>query len=350
MIRAVIAELAAAARAERQTVLATLVSAVGSTYRRPAARAALDATGHFVGLISGGCLEADLARHARDVLATGVPRLVAYDTQGADDLLFGSGGGCRGAVEIWLEPVPAHGRDPALVALLGALERGEAVHERLLLCGAHAGARLVIFADTRCVSPTMPETLLRRLETGAGSGGGDRVAYLQTPRRRHLLVCGAGADASPLITLTRVLELRLTVVDRRPVALERHGFEGDELGLASSPDAALVRQLRPDAAVIMTHNLAMDLGWARACVRAGVGYVGLLGPKARGDEIRAALTAAGLATTTVFGPTGLDLGGEGPGAIALSIVAELMAVLAGRSGRSLGAPPAEVRYVNAECV
>src|SRR5260370_28637004 len=78
-------------------VLATVVVTAGSTYRKPGARMLIMADGSYIGLLSGGCLEADLKIHAQQVLESGVPRAIEYDMRGADDILFGIGAGCEGA-------------------------------------------------------------------------------------------------------------------------------------------------------------------------------------------------------------------------------------------------------------
>src|SRR5579863_843392 len=85
-------------------VLATVVATAGSTYRKPGARMLIMADGNCLGLLSGGCLEADLKLHAEEVLINGIPRAVEYDMRGPDDILFGIGAGCEGAMRVLLEP------------------------------------------------------------------------------------------------------------------------------------------------------------------------------------------------------------------------------------------------------
>src|SRR6202163_3733626 len=84
-------------------VLATIVGTAGSTYRKPGARMLLMADGSYIGLLSGGCLEADLKIHAQQVLESGVPRAIEYDMRGPDDTLFCIGAGCEGAMRVLLE-------------------------------------------------------------------------------------------------------------------------------------------------------------------------------------------------------------------------------------------------------
>src|SRR3954464_12094342 len=86
------------AQPEETSVLATLVSVAGSSYRRPGARLLLTASETRVGSISGGCLEEDLMARARRVALTGQADAVVYDTTSENDLVWGVGLGCHGVV------------------------------------------------------------------------------------------------------------------------------------------------------------------------------------------------------------------------------------------------------------
>jgi xanthine/CO dehydrogenase XdhC/CoxF family maturation factor len=104
------------ARDSARKVLATIVSTVGSTYREPGARMLIMADGSHIGLLTGGCLEADLQLHADQVLRTNVARAVEYHMHGPDDILFGTGAGCEGAMRVLLEPAGPGTRAAAALA------------------------------------------------------------------------------------------------------------------------------------------------------------------------------------------------------------------------------------------
>src|SRR5450755_3631306 len=104
--------------ADEPGVLATIVTTSGSTYRKSGARMLIRPDGSYIGLLSGGCLEADLSGHANKVLADGMPRSVEYDMRAANDLVFGIGAGCEGAMRVLLEP--AGGEHAAGRALMRA--------------------------------------------------------------------------------------------------------------------------------------------------------------------------------------------------------------------------------------
>ena len=130
-------------------VLATVVSTAGSTYRKAGARMLIMADGSYLGLLSGGCLESDLMLHAQQVIDSGVARAVEYDMRGPDDILFGIGAGCEGAMRVLLEPANAGSRAAAALlaagkaAISGAPACLVAVHESAALpLGTYGAASL----------------------------------------------------------------------------------------------------------------------------------------------------------------------------------------------------------------
>jgi xanthine/CO dehydrogenase XdhC/CoxF family maturation factor len=167
----------------------------------------------------------------------------------------------------------------------------------------------------------------------------------------HLLVCGAGPDARPVVSAARAMGWRVTVVDHRPAYADAEQFSG---ALVVRADArALLETVdvdRCDAAVVMSHHLASDVEYLRALARAGrPDYIGLLGPAARRRRIAEELgPLAQELQPRLRGPVGIDIGAVIPEAIALSIVSEVHAWLAGRL-RSSGATeesPSPVRRAN----
>lgn len=123
-----------------RAALATLVSVEGSSYRRPGASMLISADGRRAGGISGGCLERDVERHAREVLAAGQPRIVVYDTQSEADLLVGTGLGCGGRLEILVEPIELTAEHSPAARWASALERREALAELIITSPASESA------------------------------------------------------------------------------------------------------------------------------------------------------------------------------------------------------------------
>jgi xanthine dehydrogenase accessory factor len=267
--------------------LATVVATAGSTYRKPGARMLIFADGSYLGLLSGGCLEADLQLHALEVIEHARTRAVEYDMRGPDDVLFGIGAGCEGAMRVLLEP---------------ADEGGTAAHASRDLVLEHGSTRVRAFAQ-----------------------------FLAPPP--HLLVCGAGPDARPVVSAARTMGWRVTVVDHRPAYADARQFPGaDVLCVDAHALLEAVDVDRCQAAVVMSHHLASDVEYLRALARAGrPDYVGLLGPAARRRRIAEELgPLARELQSRLRGPVGIDIGAVIPEAIALAIVSEVHAWLAGR--------------------
>jgi xanthine/CO dehydrogenase XdhC/CoxF family maturation factor len=141
----------------------------------------------------------------------------------------------------------------------------------------------------------------------------------------QLLVCGYGPDVPPLVGVATALGWDVTVVDHR----QRHPSELAEV----------VPLTGRTYAVVMSHHFLRDLDYLRALLASDVPYVGLLGPRTRAERLLHALAAQERldpsARERVYGPAGLDIGGDGPDAIALSIAAEVSAVASGRRGGHL---------------
>jgi xanthine/CO dehydrogenase XdhC/CoxF family maturation factor len=322
-------------------VLATVVATAGSTYRKPGARMLIMEDGSYLGLLSGGCLEADLKIHARDVMARGVPRAVEYDMRGPDDILFGIGAGCEGAMRILLEP--AGPGTPAAAALTVAGLATQAGRPTSLV-SVHESADLALgtYAAAAPLPPVLIDaaahSLARRESRGMEVQNDGRrsrafVQFLAPPP--HLLICGAGPDAQPVVSFARGLGWRVSVVDHRPAYARPKDFPGAEVRLCDPK--SLRREVAIEgchAAVVMSHHLASDTAYLRELAVVGMpAYVGLLGPEARRIRLAQELgPAAAQLEARIYGPVGIDIGAVTPEGIALAIVSQIHAWLAGRGG------------------
>ena len=321
----VLARVLRLAEEGRRAALATVVGMQGSAYRRPGAKFLVDEDGRTSGSISGGCLEEDVRQVALEVMRSGEPRLLKYDTGGDDTSVFSLGLGCSGSVEIFVSSATSSGAIEAAREALDLLAGDRAFSIATVLRGEAAG-RIRVSG-----SPA----------SGGSEGGSAEpdvfVEILAPPP--HLLVFGAGDDAAPLCAYASDAGFRVTVVDHRAASLSAERFpaafrlverrpEEELSGLPAGPRAL---------AVVKTHSFGHDREWVRRLLAAGVPYIGLLGPRARGAKILAEVGAdvSEPAAERVFTPVGLDLGAEGPEQVALSIVAELLAVHSSRQPWSL---------------
>lgn len=344
-----LAELDAAGR---RAALATVVGITGSAYRRAGAKFLVEEGGETLGGVSGGCLEADVREVGLGVLAGGEPRLLRYDTGSDEDAVWGMGLGCDGTVEVFVQaatggPVGAlgprlrqllDGEEAIAIATVVAADEGDEAALTLVVAGDGTWGSLGSAALDRQARERARTLLVdgrSRVEPV-----GDRAVFFDVLRPpRHLLVFGAGDDARPLVSHAAGVGFRVTVVDHRPALLADGRFpEARETVLARADDGAELPRLAPgrterSLAVVMTHSLRHDREWARHLLAAGVPYVGLLGPRGRTEALLSEIGAEG--DPRVHGPVGLDLGADGPQQVAISIVAELLAVTGGREPRHL---------------
>ena len=310
-------------RTETASVLATLVTVEGSSYRRPGARMLMADGPGRIGSISGGCLEEDLVERSRRVSATGRAEVVTYDTLAENDLIWGVGLGCHGVVRILLERVPAR---PDWAAALAEN-----------FCAGRPTVLAVVWE-----SPGGPigTTLLGAPTNRSNAAQGVYRDRIEPPT--SLTIFGAGDDAQPLARLAGDLGWRVTVADPRPAMPTEARFPGVS-GLVLGPADELVARAAPSPgslAVVMTHHYRHDRPILRHLLPLPLAYLGLLGPRVRAERILADIAGEGIAVTPdmrmrLRAPVGLDLGADSPEEVALSIAAEMMAVRAGRDGRPL---------------
>lgn len=341
--------------AGEKAILATVVDVVGSGYRRPGARMLIDQNGFGIGTVSGGCLEADVLERAKKVLETGEPAVITYDTTKDENSLFGLGMGCRGIVRILLEPIEKES-DLAKV-LQTALDRREPQLAATLISPtteASIGGRVFYNRQSGLENQHLPETLksLSQLgddcQTFFGTQENSTVKSYQTQRETaeffiekinpplNLLLFGAGYDALPLVDFAKILGWRVTAIDHRPAFASRERLPAaDEIinkGAENLPDELFAGE--NSVAVIMTHNYERDREILPRLLNSKCLYIGALGPKKRTEKLLAEIgeNFSDSQMEKLHAPVGLDIGADSPEAIALSIVAEIQAVLHQRAG------------------
>ena len=357
--------------------LATIVGVRGSTYRREGARLLLTRSQQMVGNISGGCLESDVMVVADEVMAGGKARLVTYDLTADDDVVWGLGLGCNGAVDIFVEPVDpsaeifglyrnaiAEERALAVVTVVsGATPAGPgpfAQPRRDTPPGADqsewpgAGRRLALWADGTRIGTLGDAAMddrgaragMAALQEGASrvlalpGRGGEVQAFVEVLRPPiRLVVCGAGHDAVPVVQLAAQTGWRVVVVDSRERFLTKDRFPGARQFIKAEPMSAPERVPIDDRTylVVMTHNYLHDRDLLRGFLQTGAGYLGMLGPRIRTEKILDELRRGGVTISDrdrgrIFAPLGLDLGSETPEEIALAVIGEIQAVESGRRG------------------
>ena len=358
------------ARGER-AALATVVSVVGSAYRRPGARMLITESGQTVGAISGGCLERDTVERARQVIASGAARIVEYDTRGDEDVVWGLGLGCNGVVRVLLESLHEESSGARALQFIADLLRarksgviataiggGQATdRERAADRLTEIGARLLfneheLSACNQSLITAHTELIEERRGADARASLADGRAVTRVyeagarrteiffdviSRPRALVIFGAELDALPVMRLAQMLGWHVTIVDTRARSATRERFcAADAVIPCRAEDvASYITFTRDTAAVVMTHNYLDDVELLRALLPSPASYIGLLGPKQRTEKLLKDVGAedfghAGSHLARLHSPIGIDIGAETPEEIALAVVAEIKAVWAER--------------------
>jgi xanthine/CO dehydrogenase XdhC/CoxF family maturation factor len=330
-----ILEAAARLRADGEpAALATVVAVRGSSYRRPGARLLVPASSAPIGLISGGCLEEEAARLAREAIRLDAPVLVTVDHSAEGDELWGMGLGCRGVIDLLAEP-------PALAAeTLDALRAARDGHATYLLTGLDGERRVL----TEQEADALGERAAMAVAHGRPTVIGEAILDPILPPL-HLVVCGAGPDAGPLVAAGLRLGWRVSVIDRRRSLLRPERFPGAMLHDVEPAEAAEAAGAGEwTAVVLMSHDYLRDAAFLGGFLGRGVRYLGVLGPRDRTDRLLAELetspTEADLAA--LHAPAGLDVGADGAEEVATAIVGEILATLRGRTGTPLRDRPGPI--------
>ena len=326
--------------------LATVIQVEGSAYRRPGARMLMTPEGQAWGMVSGGCLEHDILDHGRRALQSGRSRVVRYDSTSEDDIVFGTGLGCNGVIDVFIEPVA----DQLRKSLIHAVESCQ----RTRMAGAfatgidgpakHAFLTGKGWTENAAVLPLLedlpPGNEKAVLISGQIGGTAARVFVQPLLPPIQLVAFGGWLDVIPLVRLAREIGFKVVVVDSRQRQSSLRFFREADAVLLCSPGEALTR-IRFDqrtVAVLMNHNFERDQEALAALTQISTPFLGMLGPKRRQQRILDNLRSDGVPVSDEFerhlhGPVGLDIGAETPEEIALSILAEILAVLNERNAK-----------------
>ena len=307
--------------AERDTlnwVLVTVISTEGSSYRRPGAMMLLNDSGEQFGLVSGGCLESDVLKHARQCWQLGTSKRITYDMREEGDLAWNLGIGCGGKVDLLLQPVNAENHYLQLDRVYHALE----------------GDQTGFYAQP--INSQQPEGLWSSTDIEQQ----DWLSFAIQPAPT-ILVLGGGVDAVPVVNMGHQLGWKMWVNDPRPRYARRSDFanahRGSNLALVSLADHEHLA--KASAVIIMHHNVELDAEALHLMLQPStthIGYIGLLGPRNRAERV---LHKAGIDLAALQGrlanPIGLRLGGDLPESLALAMLAEIHAWLNQQDGQSI---------------
>lgn len=327
--------------AGEKAAIATVVNIVGSAFRRPGAKMIIFESGQTFGGVSGGCLEADVREVARQAMADGLPRIQHYDTGDDPDTFWGLGLGCNGSIDLFIQPLDPDGSRNAWNRIMKLLAGDQTFAVATVVEESARGGSCLVFSERGVTGTGGDKEMDARLEDLAAEClASGRSVYLpgdptpvfcevyEPPPR--LLLFGAGDDAAAMTAIASAIGFRVTVIDHRPAFLTADRFPAAARLEMKRPSEELASlDLAGDSfAVLMTHSLEQDTGWARQLLESKIKYLGMLGPRDRTATILEGIGRTG--DERVFGPVGLDIGADGPEQIALCVLAEILAVREGR--------------------
>ena len=344
----------------KQTALATVVHVEGSSYRRPGARMLIEDDGQLTGAISGGCLEGDALRKALLVMSEKRSKLVTYDTMDDDDAKFGVGLGCNGIIQVLIEPIDTANPNNPIQYLKAVNEkRQKAVLITLfsLQDKKHPqyGTCLLLKEDKRLIdhTPVLKDVLLGDAKEALAnqitsfknyiSNDHNLTAFIEVIKPPvSVIIIGAGNDVIPVVDMAEILGWETTVVDGRANYAKKERFVSACQVLVSKPEQVL-EQIEFDehtVFLLMTHNYNYDMAMLKQLLQKSISYIGMLGPKKKRERMLNELKDEGLIFTeqqlsVLHSPVGLDIGAETSEEIAVSILAEIKALFAGKDVQSL---------------
>jgi len=317
-------------------VLATIYNTHGPCYRKPGAMMLFSSQGHQLGMLSGGCLESDIGVNARKVIQTGKPMLVCYDGSDEDDISFHLGIGCGGTIYIMLQQISTRNNYLSLAQVYNALHHRVSGYFYQSIVSKETEAQ-AYFQAANVSDMTKTASLITSPLNKHTTGETDWLATPIIPEP-HLLVIGGGIDARPLVNMAEQLGWKISLWDPRPANARKEYFSNVNHIIKGEATVltAFVAEKDVNAAILMSHSVAIDSQALKALANTNIQYLALLGPNNRRQQVinQAEVEEQSL-SFTFAGPAGLEIGGTLPESIALSILAECHASLFNKKAQSI---------------
>ena len=337
---------------QRKLALATVVYVEGSAYRRPGARMLISDDGRWEGAISGGCLEGDALRKARQVIREGRPMVIRYDTMDDDANSLGVGLGCNGIIDVFIEPIDPTNTTNPMALLRDFVQRRDqcviaTVYRSDDATRLPAGTRFVCTDHSVDANPGWLQNdmksvmdLRKPLTTTYRVDGGFVDVFIERiDPGIELIIFGAGYDTIPLTRLATEIGWKVTITEDCIAHLSPKRFPQATCVLYADAEVVTQKLTITDrtAAVLMSHNYKYDQAVLTNLLAIDIPYVGVLGPRKRYEKMQTEWRKTGQhfsqqILNQVHSPIGLDLGAETPDEIALSILAEIKAFFSQRPG------------------
>lgn len=326
--------------------LATVVKVWGSAPRPLGAQMVVSSRGGIAGSVSGGCVEGAVFEEAQGVLETGQPKLVSFGV--SQDTAWSVGLACGGTIDVWIEPL----EESFYKTIRDCILADQGIARSTVVDGDIAG-RWSLFAPSRPVdkgdrpaddavlASSAEEALIKqrpaRLSVPLNGQSQDVFVEVYLPRRK-LIVVGAVHAAIPLVRFAKELGFRTYVVDPRTVFASPERFSHADEVLTDWPDESLEKIGLQESSyvVLLSHDLKLDIPALKVALPSSARYIGALGSKKTHARRCEKLREDGFSENEIAGvhnPVGLNLGGRKAEEMALSILAEIVAVSHGRDLR-----------------
>ncbi|RKD71246.1 molybdenum cofactor sulfurylase [Sinobaca qinghaiensis] len=291
-------------------MLATIIHVEGSAYRKEGTTMLVDKNGSMTGVLSGGCLEQDVAARTEEVWKYGA-RTVEYDMRGYDPLSWGEGSGCNGSVLVHMEPLRTEEVD-RLFTIEALLQEGK----EAAVLRVEKGTQLETFLVPAGEIPVGQKT-------GRFIAPSGEVMYAQLIKpKRRLVIFGAGTDVEPLVHMASMSGFSVILADWRKERCQKRIHPSADAVYCGFPEklAEQVPVSASDFVLLMTHHFQYDKELLESLIPRRPAYLGILGSKARAERLRDGQELPEWVTS----PIGLSIKAEGPEEIAVSILAEII--------------------------
>jgi xanthine dehydrogenase accessory factor len=332
----------------RKAALATVVRVRGSSYRSPGARMLITDDGRWVGSISGGCLEGDALRKARQVMTDGNPITVTYDTNEESNQNLGINLGCNGMIDVLIEPANdsvklfeqfTESSEPLALATIFSKD---GIANKLLI---NLSQMEIQSLNDKELNQKIKKDLISLFETKKSEAltyyhqGKEIDVFIELIQPSiKLILFGGGVDARPVSQLAKSLGWEVEVTDECVAHIAPVFFpSADKLSLCQREFVDRDFHITPyTACVLISHNYEYDRDVLRKLICTETPYIGIMGPRKRFDKMLSEFKREGIQLSLedhrIHSPIGLDIGAEAPDEIAVSIIAEIQGRFSNRTG------------------
>jgi xanthine dehydrogenase accessory factor len=310
---------------------------------------ACTSAGDIAGSVSGGCIEGAVYEEAQKVMKHGQPRLLEYGV--ADESAWEIGLACGGTIQVWVESLAPE----VYTTLKQCLDAAQLVALATIIAGTGLGSKLLIWPGGRTQGDLGSAELTERVVRYAA----DRLAahdpgratfevenelvdvFVEVfPPLPRLIIVGAVHIAIPLVTFAKTLGFHTVVLDARSAFATRERFPHADEMIVEWPSTAMSRLSLDEATyiVVVSHDDKLDIPALQAALASPARYIGILGSTTSHAKRVQCLKQLGIADqqlARIHAPIGLDVGAGGPEEIALSIMAEVVAVRHGLNARQI---------------